>query len=205
MTGQLIQLFLLYVFVGFLWQYLKHLENNLPTYELLSFQGMYSLNHQQVRDVCSTRVGAPFLTAVIRCATKVAAYKKLTVKKHNFLIHGIAVTCVYLTFISNFCFLSHHLQLLVLFLPNSLLEFCRVFFLFSFFSTLLISQKPHVSQGLNFLSRLLFLNQLWVLKEISAFLLCCIEHIATFCSPFPFTCYHELNISLFLMISFLRD
>lgn len=46
MTGQLIQLFLLYVFVGFLWKRLKHLENNLPTYELLSFQRMYSLNHQ---------------------------------------------------------------------------------------------------------------------------------------------------------------
>lgn len=46
MTGQLIQLFLHYVFVGFLWQHLKHLENNLPTYELLSFQGMYSLDHQ---------------------------------------------------------------------------------------------------------------------------------------------------------------
>lgn len=37
---------ILYVFVGFLWQRSKHLENDLQAYVLLSFQRMYSVNSQ---------------------------------------------------------------------------------------------------------------------------------------------------------------
>lgn len=140
-----------------------------------------------------------------RVSAKAAAHKKLTVKKHNFLFHGIEVTCVYLNIYFQFLFPFTSFVIICIISPTLAIRILQsIFPVFIFLHMLLISQKPRVSQGLNFLSRLLFLNQLWIFKEISAFLLCCTEHIATFCSPIFSTCQHELNI-FFFIISFLRE